>query len=118
MKKTAIAVGCALVLGFIGARHLFVGSWLILIPWSIAGLLIGYLGSRDEALINGASYGFLLSLVFLIAGYSGRPSLISRIPIFLVFSAFGGICGFILGLIGHYVRSKTTRHRSTEGKSS
>ena len=54
MKKIVVSIIIGALLGVIGARYLFVGSWLSLIPWGIAGLLIGYwsqkagmVGQRD-----------------------------------------------------------------------
>ncbi len=118
MKKTLVTVLLGLLLGFIGARVLFVGSWLTLIPWSVAGLVIGFVCSKNESLINGVAYGFVLSLSFLISGYSGRPPLLSRIPFFLVLGAFGAICGVVIALAGHFARVKMMtrspqKHQST-----
>jgi hypothetical protein len=115
MKKTSIAAAAGVVLGIVGARYLFVGSWLIVVPWAITGLLLGYWGTKDESLVNGVTFGFVLSFVFMIAGYSGQPSLLSRIPIFLVLSAFGGIGGMVFGLAGFYVKAKI-RPRKSKGE--
>jgi ABC-type polysaccharide/polyol phosphate export permease len=79
--------------------------------------LLGYWGTKDESLVNGVTFGFVLSFVFMIAGYSGQPSLLSRIPIFLVLSAFGGICGIVVAMIGHYVRRKLMPKKSKREKS-
>ncbi len=106
MKKSGIAFCAGLVLGVVGARYLFVGSWLTLIPWALGGLLIGYASSKNEAIVNGVVYGFVLSLAFLISGYGGQSSLLSRIPFFLVLGAFGAICGVVLALVGHTVRAR------------
>lgn len=98
-----IIVGC--ILGFVASKVLFVGSWLTLIPWGIAGLGIGlYTISKKEALINGAIYGFVLSLVFLISGYNGTRPLMSVLPFFVLLSLFGALSGLILGLIGYFLR--------------
>ncbi|HTP13252.1 MAG TPA: hypothetical protein VMM37_06460 [Bacteroidota bacterium] len=117
MKKSILAVGAGLVLGIVGARYLFVGSWLTLIPWTLGGLLIGYASSKNEAFINGVIFGFALAVSFLISGYAGQPSLISRIPIFLVLGAFGAIGGVVLALTGHTVRAKMMA-RTSKGKKS
>ncbi len=111
MNKTATAIVVGLVLGIVGARYVLVGSWLNLIPWSIAGLAVGYWGSKIESIVNGLTYGFVLSFVFMLAGYSGKSALAGRIPFFAVLGVFGGICGLILGLIGFSVKAKLTARR-------
>ena len=104
-----------LILGVVGSRYLFVGSWLNLIPWTIAGLAIGYWGTRNESIVNGITFGFILSFVFMLAGYNGGASLMSRVPFFAVLGVFGGVCGMILGLLGFYVKTKVTK-RVNSGK--
>lgn len=111
MNKTATAIVVGLVLGIVGARYVFVGSWINLIPWSIAGLVIGYWGSKIESIVNGLTYGFVLSFVFMLAGYSGKSPLVGRVPFFAVLGVFGGVCGLILGLIGFSVKTKLTARR-------
>jgi hypothetical protein len=111
MKKTATAVCIGLILGLIGARYLFVGSWLILIPWTVAGLGIGFWCTKNESIVNGVVYGFVLSFVFLLAEYSGKASLISRVPFFAVLGVFGGVCGLVLGLLGFSVKTRLTAGR-------
>ncbi len=105
MKKTIVAALLGLFLGVLGARYVFVGSSLNLIPWGIAGLALGLWGTRNEAIINGVVYGFILAFVFMIAGYSGPFTLASRLPFFAILGAFGGVCGLLLGLIGFRIRT-------------
>lgn len=114
MKKTYTAIAAGVILGIVGARYVFVGSWLSLIPWSLAGLAIGFWGTRNEALVNGVTFGFVLSFVFMLAGYNGRATLISRIPFFAVLGVFGGICGLVLALGGFSVKTKL---QGSKGKS-
>lgn len=111
MKKTATASFIGLILGFVGARYLFVGSWLVLIPWTVAGLAIGFWCTKNESIVNGVVYGFVLSFVFLLAQYSGKASLISRVPFFAVLGVFGGVCGLVLGLLGSSVKTKLTARK-------
>ncbi|HEX7619590.1 MAG TPA: hypothetical protein VF359_00145 [Anaerolineales bacterium] len=106
MIKRIASIVVGALLGIIGARYLFVGSWLTLIPWTIAGLAIGYWGQRRESIINGGIYGFTLAFVFMIAGYSGSASLISRLPFFALLGVVGGICGLILGFLGFAVKDR------------
>ncbi|MGZ6347346.1 MAG: hypothetical protein ACXWNC_07275 [Anaerolineales bacterium] len=82
---------------------MFVGSWLSLIPWGFVGLGIGYWGQKREGMINGSCYGFALAFVFMITGYSGSASLVSRLPFFAILGIFGGLCGLILGLAGSVI---------------
>lgn len=114
MKKSTTAVATGIILGILGARYVFVGSWLNLIPWSLAGLGLGYWGTKDEALINGTSYGFILSFVFMLAGYSGKASWISRVPFFVVLAVFGGICGLFLGWFGYLAKIKLKKPTRAE----
>lgn len=39
--KLLVAILAGALLGVLGARYLFVGSWLSLIPWGIAELALG-----------------------------------------------------------------------------
>lgn len=115
MKYPVVAViGGAL--GFIGSRILFVGSALSLLPWTVVGLAIGFAGfastemkKNAEAAGLGAVYGFSLAFVFMIAGYNGTASLISRLPFFAVLGIVGAICGAVLGLIGAGLRQLVKR---------
>ncbi len=118
MKKSAVAVLAGIALGVLGARYVFVGSWWNLVPWSVAGIALGFWGTRNESVLNGGAYGFVLSLAFLIAGYTGKLSLASRIPFFLVLGAFGAMCGVLLAIVGFKVGSGIARRRAAESKSS
>ncbi len=94
---------------------MFVGSWLNLIPWGIAGLAIGSLGTKNESVINGVIYGFTLVFLFMIAGYSGEFSLASRIPFFAILGVFGAVSGLILGLLGFQIRSRFMKKKKGQG---
>ncbi len=104
MSKFFISIAIGALLGIIGSRYLFVGSWLSLIPWAIAGLAIGYWGNLRESLVNGGAYGFALAFVFMIAGYTGSASLVSRLPFFALLGVFGGLCGLVLGWLGYLLK--------------
>lgn len=100
-RKRAIAalvVGAAL--GIACARFIFVGSALSLIPWAAAGIALGWWCGRRKWARTGAVYGFALSFTFMIAGYSGRASLASKLPAFALLGAFGALCGIGLSYVG------------------
>jgi hypothetical protein len=105
VKKAVVSVIAGSLLGILGARYLFVGSALSLIPWAIAGLAIGAWSNKRESMINGAIYGFALSFAFMVAGYAGTASLLSRLPFFALLGLFGALCGFILGILGFLLKA-------------
>jgi hypothetical protein len=109
--KGIIAIAVGAVLGVVGARILFVGSWLSLVPWTIAGLLLGVWCERREWLWVGALYGFFLTFIFMVAGYSGSASVLSRLPFFALIGVFGAACGLALALVGSLGRRLTRRER-------
>jgi hypothetical protein len=109
LVKVMVSILAGGILGLIGARYLFVGSWLSLIPWGMVGLLIGYWSQKREWLVNGICYGFTIAFVFMLAGYAGSASLISRMPFFAILGLFGGLCGLVLGLMGFEIRRRLTR---------
>jgi hypothetical protein len=97
VMKQLLAALAGIVLGVIGSRYLFVGSFLSLIPWGIAGLLLGFWTHRPrEAVAVGGLYGFLLAFVFMLAGYQGEAPLISRFPFFALLGLVGAVCGIVL----------------------
>ena len=100
-----------LVLGVVGARFLLVGSWLNLVPWSVAGAGLGAWPRRvREATLVGAAYGFGLAFAFMIAGYTGTASLVSRLAPFLIIGAIGAMCGAALAaLSASIIRLRRTR---------
>lgn len=100
MRRLATAVGVGSLLGALGARYLFVGSWISLIPWTLVGLTLGYWSRRHRPALVGAVYGFSLSFVFMVVGYAGQAPLSTRILPFAMLGAFGGVCGCVLGLLG------------------
>ena len=113
MLKTITAMIVGALLGLIGARYLFVGSALSLILWGIAGFLIGYWSdTRRQSILNGGLYGFVLSFVFLLSGYTGSEPVNSRFPFFALLGLFGAICGLIWGWIGFFLKSKSARRKS------
>jgi hypothetical protein len=115
MKKLLVAIVVGAILGFTSSRFLFVGSWLSLIPWGIAGLALGAWCERREALIDGAVYGFVIAFVFMLSGYSGSASMISRVPFFVIIGVVGAVCGLVLGFLGYMVKEFLTRGKRRSG---
>ena len=107
MIKAVSALILGGILGTLGARYLFVGSAHSLIPWSLAGLLLGYwCKSRKEAVIIGILYGFALVFSFMLAGYQGVAPLVTRIAPFAVLGLVGAFCGFVLTEISVSLKPK------------
>lgn len=102
--KTVVSIIVGSLLGILGSRYWLVGSGLSLVPWAIVGLALGSWSDRRTAMINGAAYGFALSFVFLIAGYTGTASLVSRLPFFALLGLFGALCGLVLGILGFLLK--------------
>ena len=111
MMKLLVAIFVGTALGIIASRYLFVGSWLSLILWAIAGLALGFWSQRREAMINGTVYGFVLAFIFMVSGYSGSASLITRLPFFVILGAVGAVCGLILGFLGSLGREVIQKAR-------
>ncbi|MGA9594721.1 MAG: hypothetical protein WBV06_01075 [Acidimicrobiia bacterium] len=108
MRLAPAAVG--VVLGVAGATVILVGSGLILVPWAIVGLGIGWMSADARAArVNGLLYGFALSLSFLVAGYEGDASLLTVTVTFAVLSLFGAACGWLLSASARHMRSRRSR---------
>jgi len=104
------AVAAGALLGLACGRWILVGSGLSLVPWALAGLAVGALaGSRGRAAAGGAAYGFALAYVFMVAGYDGDAALHTRLVPFLVFGAFGAVCGVVLAVVAFAVRRRTSK---------
>jgi hypothetical protein len=98
-KPIIIASVIGVVLGYLGAKVLFVNSGKSLVIWATVGLVIGYLCTTYlQAIVTGAIYGFALSFFFMVFGYNGSESLLSRLPFFALLGLFGAVCGLVLAL--------------------
>lgn len=103
--KIILAAFLGFILAIIASKMLFVGSGMTLIPWGLVGLAMGiYAKSTKEAVINGGIYGFVLSFMFMIIGYTGIQPLVTRLPFFAVLGIFGALCGIFLGFTGHFLK--------------
>lgn len=110
--RTTVCAGLGAVLGAVGARLLWVGSGWSLLPWALAGIAIGWT-SRGHAWQDGATFGFALAFTFMMLGYAGDESLLTRVPAFLVLGLVGACCGAILALLGGGARRTERRHAGT-----
>lgn len=100
-----IAILLGAILGGVIARFLFVGSGWSLLPWGLVGLGTGiFARDKKEAVVSGALYGFVLSFLFMIGGYTGSQPLVTRFPAFGILGLVGAFCGGVLGLIGAVAR--------------
>ncbi|SRR5258708_39135816 len=105
MTKLILSIIIGIVLGVIGARFLFVGSSMSLIPWGLIGVILGWWSKNaQEALINGIFYGFFLAFSFMAAVYQGNVPIVTRIPFFATLGLVGAVCGLILSLLGNWIK--------------
>ena len=66
MLKILAEIVFGALLRILGAKYLFVGPLLRALSWGIAGLVLGAWCEKREALINGAIFGFVLAIVFML----------------------------------------------------
>lgn len=103
-RRGAVAAVVGVALGVLGARVIFVGSWLTLIPWGAAGLALGARVRRARsAAVVGALYGYLLTMAFMVAGYTGSPSIMSRLPAFAIVAFVGALGGLMTAILGSLI---------------
>ena len=91
------------ILGILAAHALFLGWWT-LVPWGIAGFVLGYVYG-EKSVVAGMAYGFVLVFVFLIGQYSGDRPLIGRLPAFALLAIFGTLCGVGLTTLGSFAKT-------------
>jgi hypothetical protein len=82
------------------------GSWLNLVVWAAVGILIGcFIYERTYIRPAGLSYGFFLSLSFLISGFHGTSDKVFGFGLLtIVLSIFGAGCGWVLVSIGNRIK--------------
>jgi len=107
MVKISIAAILGVILGASGPYYASIG-WYSIIPWGLVGLAIGFWCSKRQSLYAGALYGFCLNFSFMIAGYTGTASLLSRLPFFILIGLFGAVCGIALAAAGYFLKAAYT----------
>jgi len=117
-RRAEWILGAALlgvILGWLGARVVFVNSALSLVPWGLGALAFGAaIRWRVLALAAAAVFGFTVSLGFLLFGYEGTYSTLSRIAPFSILGLFGAFCAACLALAAHIVVYRRSTRRGSE----
>jgi uncharacterized membrane protein len=108
MGKILAAGAVGVIVGFSAKYYQTLGAWSI-VPWGIVGLAIGFWCSRRESFYAGALYGFCLCFFFMVGGYSGAASVISRVPFFAIIGLFGAVCGIAASVAGYYLKTAYNR---------
>jgi hypothetical protein len=113
MAKIITAAVLGAVLGATGPQYASLG-WYSVIPWGLVGLAIGFWCNKRQSLYAGALYGFCLNFSFMIAGYTGTASLMSRLPFFIVIGLFGSVCGLAVAAVGYFLKVSYTTPRPVD----
>lgn len=98
-SASVVGVVLGIILGVAGDYVLFLGGWT-LIPWGIAGVLLGAWAGKEARVIAGSLYGFALCFTFMIAGYTGAAPMVGRLPFFALLGLFGALCGAASATVG------------------
>lgn len=110
MLGIVIAAAVGAVLGVLGAHATVLGGWTLL-PWAVAGAIIGYT-TRRHPVVAGAAYGFVLAFVFMLDVYAGKASVLSRVPFFALLGVIGAICGAIFAAAGRWLAARAEASQS------
>lgn len=101
-----IAVLAGAVLGYTG------GPAQVLIVWAIIGLVLGYFSAtRRTVIASGLLFGFIVSFMFMVAGYAGEAPVYTHFLPFAALGVFGAVCGIILSISGHYFHMLFFKYR-------
>ena len=111
MANILIAAGLGAVLGLLGAHATFLGWWTLL-PWAVGGAVVGYAARRRPA-VAGASYGFVLSFAFMLGVYTGKASVLGRVPFFALLGVVGAVCGSSLAVAGRWLAGRAATRRAS-----
>lgn len=98
------AVAAGVLLGWLGAKVVFVGSWLSLVPWGLASIGIGVaIARRRRAIAVASVFGFALTTSFTAIGYAGADPIASKIGFFCILGVVGALCAACLALAAHVI---------------
>jgi hypothetical protein len=107
MVAIIVAGVLGVILGTTGPYYASLG-WYSLLPWGVVALAIGFWSTKRQSLYAGALYGFCLCFSFIIGGYNGSASLVSRLPFFIVIGLFGAVCGIAVSVTGYFLKVRFT----------
>jgi hypothetical protein len=101
LTEKLIAAITGILLGA-ASYHLFYG-WYDIFPWAIAALIIGFISkNRRSSIINGAIFGYLLFLVYILMGYRGKTD-VKDLGVFIGFNLLFSLVGAIAGVVGSFI---------------
>lgn len=115
MKKNttlyASSIFTGAVLAFLSARVIFQGSWLNLVPWAIAGTLIGVFSpTRKATTLAGALYGVFLVTSFMIFNFQGDNSQLGNfLALTAILAAVGIAAGIALAHGGYWAQHRAKK---------
>jgi hypothetical protein len=97
-------VGAAVGLIY-GAIH--AGLLLCLGTWAALAIVIGFTSTAwKPAAVSSATFGFAVSLGFLIAGYAGSEPITKPLTFFILLAFFGAAFGGVLGVAARFSRTR------------
>jgi len=121
MKNVLILLAVVISGSVLGLVSFYAFSgWFNIIPWSVAAILIGYLGpNRPDWIIRGALFGYFLFLTYIVVGYQGKAdtaSLTHFILFAVCFSLVGALAAVAGSFIGSLLRKKILRQPTGTGR--
>jgi hypothetical protein len=108
-----VVFAVAVIMAFLSAKALFNGDIRNVVPWGILAFATAFLASsRREAWVLGALFGFAVSYAFLWFDNTDAKTLstvLILIPLIVLPSLFGALCGFVTAWLGWIVRQAVVR---------
>ena len=99
------ATALGVLLGLLGAHATTLGLWTLL-PWAVGAAGVGYVARRRPG-VAGAAYGFALAFVFMLGVYTGKASVLSRVPFFALLGVVGALCGAALAVAARWLARRS-----------